>query len=175
MKNTRLNIDHKVMGDILLNLLQDSKKEYASFIFANPLETAVAIDFNFKSWYKLGPEDYSEHSRYILKLSDNIRPKIIKRAFDLKCSIIEIHTHIGDNPAGFSLADFIGFSEFVPHVRWRLNNRPYAAIVFSKRDFDGIVWAGDSKEPFQLAEIKTEKLILRTNGLTLKYKDKINV
>jgi len=102
-----------------------------------------------------------------VQLEDKMRPKIIKMAFDMDTAIVELHSHMYE-PAKFSPSDFEGFEEFVPHVRWRLNGKPYAAIVFSKSDFDAVVWIDGPEEYQQLTEIMVGKQHLYPNRLTLK-------
>jgi hypothetical protein len=37
-----------------------------------------------------------------------------------------------------------GFQEWVPHIMWRLRQRPYVAVVVTPDSFDALVWqAGD--------------------------------
>ena len=51
-------------------------------------------------------------------------------------SLVEMHSHIGPWPAGFSYADRLGLQETVPHMWWRLKKRPYLALVVTNCSFD---------------------------------------
>ncbi len=93
------------------------------------------------------PEGFVEHSRYFLHLTDETRGRVIKRAHDLSAALIEFHSHPLQRAAEFSASDISGFGEFVPHVRWRLKNRPYAAFVFTPSSFDALAWSDDVVSP----------------------------
>ena len=112
--------------------------------------------------------EYEYKSRYHIELKDGIRPKIIKMAADSDTSIIEIHSHPFAEQARFSYSDFSGFKEFVPHLFWRLKNKPYAAIVFSKNDFDSLAWMETPNIPEQTTELLIDEKHLFPNCLSLK-------
>ena len=57
-------------------------------------------------------DKFENRSSFHFELSDEIRAKIIKKAHDLDCSIIEFHSHLGYYPACFSSSDWCGFEEF---------------------------------------------------------------
>ena len=166
----------KVLLFIPLNAYQDicrylfPKKAYSesvAFIFATTIKTDSSVEFQFKSWYPVESHEYQYRGRSHVELKDEMRPKIIKRAFDINASIIELHSHMCSRGACFSPSDLQGFEEFVPHVWWRLNKKPYAAIVFSKSDFDALVWLEDPQQYHQLSEIVVDERHLYPTGLTL--------
>ncbi len=96
---------------------------------------------------------FSFQSDYHVELADKVRPELIKRAWDLDACVIEAHSHL-EGPAAFSASDLWGFEEWVPHFRWRLGGRPYAALVFAPDSFDALVWIGEgSAETVEAVEI----------------------
>ena len=127
--------------------------EEAAFIFAELKQDRVEIEFIPKDIYFLKPEDFNIQTSYHIELADHIRGDIIKKAHDMNTAIIELHSHVGDYNAGFSPSDFYGFDEIVPHMIWRLK-KPYAAIVFTKSDFDGLVWVTTDEKPLPIDYIK---------------------
>jgi hypothetical protein len=57
--------------------------------------------------------------------------------------------------------DFEGFTEFVPHVRWRLRGRPYAAIVVADTTFDALAWIEpEDPKPVAVDAVTAESEIL---------------
>jgi hypothetical protein len=78
---------------------------------------------------------------------------LIKRAHDLGTCLVEFHSHLGHGPAAFSWSDVTGLADFVPHVRWRLKGRPYAAVVVTKNSFDALAWVTPSPDPDSLEGI----------------------
>ena len=90
--------------------------------------------------------DFLYQSNCHIELADATRGKVIKRAHDQGAAVVEIHSHLGPRPAQFSGSDLMGFSEWVPHVRWRLKMKSYTAVVVTRKDFDAFVWRGDDVE-----------------------------
>ena len=91
---------------------------------------------------ELIPSDgFAYQGGYHVELAEQIRPALIKRAWDEDACLIEAHSHL-HGPACFSWSDMAGFDEWVPHLKWRLQGRPYAALVFAPDDFDALVWDG---------------------------------
>lgn len=146
------------------------KHESVSFIFTAVKKTSLSLDFNFVEWYNVKSNEYESRSLWYVELKDNIRPKIIKKAFDLDVAIVEVHSHPHNASAEFSGSDLVGLEEFVPHVWWRLKGKPYAALVFSMSDFDGLAWIKSPAYPQQLTELLVDGRGLQPNGLTLSRK-----
>ena len=146
--------------------------EEVGFIFADIIRTNSEVRFLFREWYHIQPSQYDVQTAGHVFLRDDMRPIIIKRAHDLRAAVIEIHSHLGNGPAQFSSSDLLGFTEFVPHVRWRLDGRPYAAIVFTRSDFDALAWIGDGSKPILLTRIEILRFLwkkrLRPTGATLR-------
>ena len=146
------------------------RHESVSFIFAVVKKTDLSLDFNFVEWYAVKSNEYESRSLWYVELKDNLRPKVIKKAFDLDAAIVEVHSHPHNALAVFSGSDLMGLQEFVPHVWWRLRGKPYAALVFSSSDFDGLAWIKNPSDPQQLTELVINGRGLRANGLTLNRK-----
>jgi len=60
-------------------------------------------------------------------------------------ALIEVHNHGGDRPR-FSDTDLRGIREFVPFVRRRLPDRPYAATVWAGDEVFGVAFLPDGSE-----------------------------
>ena len=143
-------------------------EQEVAFIFAEVSKKEDFLEFQFRSWHGVKPDEFRYQSFGYVELRDEMRAKIMKLAFDLEAAIVELHSHPYSRAACFSPSDFEGFDEFVPHVRWRLGGRPYAAVVYSRIDFDAIVWIDDPQHPQQLTELVAGKRHLYPNGLTLR-------
>lgn len=124
--------------------------EEAAFVFATVEETPTELNLRAVEWLPVPPEGFEEQLPYFLQLTDEIKANSIKRAHDLQTALIEVHSHPFQEIAEFSPSDLFGFSEFVPHVRWRLKARPYAAIVVAQNTFDSLAWAGKCEQPRRL-------------------------
>jgi hypothetical protein len=128
MLRVAANLPEKTYSSILKHLFpRKVKHESVSFIFASIQREDKSLDFNFMEWYPVMPDEYEFRSLWYVELKDEIRPKIIKKAFDLDAAIIEIHSHPYDTPAMFSGSDLDGLREFVSHVKidyHNLTNKP---------------------------------------------------
>lgn len=112
------------------------------------------------------PEGFETQTSHHVTLKDEIRPEVIRWATMSEACLVEAHSHVG-GPAGFSGSDVWGFGEWVPHVRWRLQNRPYAAIVLSDDTFDAVAWINPGDVPDQVELLDVDGTILRATGLSV--------
>ena len=149
---------------IIKHLLNSEGCEEAAFAFCSFMQTAQEARFDLIEWYAVPPTGFITRSPYFLELADEIRGRVIKRAHDLDASLVEFHSHRSHWPAAFSLSDFAGFDEFVPHVWWRLKGRPYAAVVVAESSFDGIAWIHDETIPVPLTVIDVGGELLLPTG-----------
>lgn len=125
----------------------DVSAERVGFFLADwsPVESTFAV----RSWRPI--DDSATENRDILhvSLSDGTRSEVIQWAWAEGASLIEAHSHGSWTPAVFSRFDLSNLNEWVPHLWWRLGGRPYAAIVTSAFDFDGLAWIsspGDTEQ-----------------------------
>lgn len=110
--------------------------------------------FNLRAWWPMSPEAFEIQSAYHVTLRDEIRPEIIKWAWDAGACLVEAHSHGDEGPACFSPSDLSGFDEWVPHVRWRLRGRPYGAIVTAGETFDALAWIDHPESPEQVEQLQ---------------------
>lgn len=81
---------------------------------------------------------------WCVQLTDAAQQRVLQWASSGTGWLVEAHSHLGSwgDPAAFSGLDLRSFAEWVPHARWRLRWRPYAALVFGPQTFDGLAWQG---------------------------------
>jgi len=149
------------------HLLRTPRCEQGAFLFCRYSVAGGEHVFACEDWSPLERSDFEVQVGDYLELTDAGRVRLIKQAHDRGLCLVESHSHPGPYPAAFSYSDLSGLDEFVPHVRWRLRGRPYAALVFAKSGFDGLTWADAGALPQQLVAIETEKGRLTATGLTL--------
>lgn len=166
-----LELPAKVYGDLRAHLLPgDSDVEQAAFVYARTERDANdGVAFRFVDHELIRPTGFAIQHSYHLELGDEQRAAVIKRAHDLNASIVEFHSHPGPFPACFSPSDLYGFKDFVPHVWWRLKNRPYLAVVVASTGFDALAWVNSPSAPEAVDSIVMEsgKRVTPT-GLTMK-------
>ena len=127
-----------------------TQREQAAFLYAQARHSRDEVRFDVIETRKLATDDFAVQLRDHFELCDKSRAEVIKRAHDLRASLVEIHSHTGPWPAEFSISDRMGLRETVPHMWWRLEERPYIALVVTKTEFDALVWLDDPKVPRDL-------------------------
>jgi hypothetical protein len=123
--------------------------------------------FALRDWRPMPPKAFEYQSAYHVTLHDQVRPEVIKWAWDADACLVEVHSHGEGGIACFSPSDLYGFDEWVPHVRWRLGGRPYAAIVTAGDSFDALAWLNDRNEPIQVAALEVDRVVHAATAQTL--------
>lgn len=141
-------------------------REQAAFVFLKVQQSGGQLIFEPVETMCLSPQQFEQQEGDYLELSDETRAMLIKRAHDLGASILEMHSHPGPWPAGFSRADQIGLQETVPHMWWRLKSRPYLAIVVAKSGFDALLWLDGPKVPRHLDGLMVGTELLQPTNLS---------
>lgn len=115
------------------------------------------------------PEEHLDHSsRYFISLTDEGFTTVMKKAARLGLVPIEVHSHRDKSfEPGFSGSDFEGFEDTVPHVRWRLQGRPYMAMVFAPSGYDALIWRGEAGEVEGLDAMVIDGELHKPSGTSL--------
>lgn len=162
-----IDIPKKAHRSVWAHLLPHRhKNEEVCFLHVRPLPEDENNRFVFVDWDLIPPEEFAFRSGYHIELEDEVRAKVIKHAHDLGTSLVEMHSHTGTKPAAFSPSDISGFAEFVPHVMWRLQGRPYFAIVVARGSFDGLAWLVNAKTPQRLDGIAVGSSLMSSTKLS---------
>lgn len=150
-------------------LPEGATNESAAFIFAEFREVDHSLILSAKDYFLIERDGFKAQYDDYIELSDETRISIIKKAHETNTALIELHSHPFNSPsaAGFSLADMNGFEETVPHIWWRLPNRPYAAVVISPCGFDSLVWLKNPHSPQCLTALRVDGELLRPTHMTL--------
>lgn len=126
-----------------------------------------ASRFLLREWRALGADAFEHQSEYHVSLRDEMRPEIIGWAARAGACLVEVHSHGEHGTPRFSPSDVFGFDQWVPHVRWRLKKRPYAAIVTAGERFDALAWIGTGVEPVQVQRLELPGSSCPASALTL--------
>ncbi|MEX2381222.1 MAG: hypothetical protein WD490_02470 [Opitutales bacterium] len=169
MMDSNLYIADAAYRELVAHLFEGDDEQVA-FLFAEYNENGPDHGFHFRQAYLVPPSAFDFQSSYHIALADEAWAQIIKTAWDTGTCPIEVHSHRGTEfPPAFSGSDFFGFKKTVPHVRWRLRGRPYAALVFTPDGYDGLVWKGADNEATAVGSIVLDDQILRPSGLSINY------
>jgi len=121
-------------------------------------------EFAVRTIELMAESDFERRSEFHVTLTDDALARVIKRAWDLKLSIVELHSHLDTATACFSPSDIAGLRDLVPHVWWRLRGAPYAAIVVTSAEIDGLAWTASAEQPEPIDELVAGKTIVRPSG-----------
>lgn len=111
-----------------------------------------------------------EPGPWCVQLTDEAQQRVLRWAGQRDGWLIEVHSHLGDygDPAEFSGIDTAGLNVWVPHVRWRLRQRAYAALVFGPETIDGVAWTGPKGDgPLPIARWVVEGAPMNTTGRSI--------
>jgi hypothetical protein len=160
-------LDVSIPADInaqLLAAMRWSGVEHVAFMFTAPQSDDTPL--RVCEIYRVPREGFDFQSDLHVSLTDETRALVIKRASDLGGCMIEAHSH-KHGPARFSPSDLHGFTEWVPHVRWRLQQRPYIALVIVGTRFDALVWDGPPGALSELSSLAVDgQQPVRPTGIT---------
>lgn len=166
---TVLKLPAGAYEDLVAHLLPgDTPNEQAAFLFARARGTDQGVALDVIDSAKLAAADFAVQTPDYLELADATRARLIKRAHDLDASLVEMHSHPGPWDAAFSPSDLGGLSETVPHMWWRLNKRPYAAIVIAPSGFDALVWLDGPPFHQELHSLAAGSQILVPTNITIR-------
>lgn len=151
-----------VYEELLSHLLPPPPRvEEAVFVFVQCRHLPSETRLEYFQAEKLSAKDFAVQNEIYLELTDEAKRRLIKKAHDLKASIIEMHSHTGKWTAEFSQSDRSGLIETVSHMWWRLPNRPYGAIVVADGTFDALVWVSNPDSPEALDQLVAGNRVLR--------------
>ena len=144
-----------------------SSYEQAAFLFCtsqllNGEQVFEAIDSAL-----IGPDEFAVQCDDYLELTDSCWRSLIKRAHESGATLVELHSHPRFQLAAFSLSDLQGLRETVPHIRWRLQHRPYIAMVVAQNGFDALVWTDNLSAPQSLFGIRVETVLHKPSNASL--------
>ena len=163
---TNLTMPPETHDEIWRHLLQNDREQVA-FAFADTELLPEELTFKLEGVFLVPPEGLEVHESYHVSLTDDTQAKVIKEAWDRQQALVEFHSHRGiASRAVFSPSDLSGLKDFVPHVRWRLQGKPYLALVVADADFDALVWRDDVAEG--LTHVTVAGRLLCPTGLTVK-------
>ena len=145
-----------------------SALEQAAFLFCSTQPSDEGLVFEAIDRTLVGSDGFAAQYEDYLELTDACRIALIKCAHEYGASLVEIHSHPGTQSAAFSVSDLRGLKETVPHMRWRLQRRPYIAIVVAPTGFDALVWTQESTMPEPLSAIRIGTVLHKPTNVSLR-------
>ncbi|MFH1882189.1 MAG: hypothetical protein ABIL62_05705 [Planctomycetota bacterium] len=129
------------------------KHEQGCFLFVDSSNDGSSITLRIKEIHFIGSDGWNFQSGYHLELNEEEKVRVMQKARELNCHLIECHSHRFGGIASFSPSDIKGLGEFVQYIWWKLPNKIYGAVVFTKNDLQGQIWLPKDEAPKRIAEI----------------------
>jgi hypothetical protein len=147
----------EAMFERLKRDLFQSELEQAAFLYAEHRQDDDRVHLAALEYYLVPPEGWEIQHEFHLELTDEERARILKRARDGGFALIDCHSHPpAVHDVEFSPSDVWGITEFAQYVRWKLDGRPYAALVWGQASVDAVGWHSDFKTPSHVSQILVE-------------------
>ncbi|MHB8732283.1 MAG: hypothetical protein ACYDAB_10905 [bacterium] len=136
------NLERTVRAHLFQNNL-----EQGAFLFGRPIESADVLRLEVADVYLVPPEGWETQHDVYLEMTDAERAQIMKLARDGRFAIADCHSHpaSGDD-VWFSPSDRRGITEFAAYAKWKLDGRPYTAMVWGEASLDAVAWYGDFRQ-----------------------------
>jgi hypothetical protein len=151
--NTQLILPNILHQQMMAHLFQNDL-EQAVFLFARPEIVGDLVTLTAVELYAVPAEGWEVQLEMHLRMTDAERGKILKLARDKNLALIDCHSHphSGDD-VWFSGSDVSGTTDFAAYVNWKLDGKPFAAMVWGEKSVDAVMWHGDFAAPETLARI----------------------
>jgi proteasome lid subunit RPN8/RPN11 len=129
--------------------LFQNELEQAAFLFARVVDgDRAGLRFEAEELYLVPDTGWALQWEYHLEMADSERAEVMRRARQAGLALVDCHSHPGaGRRARFSPSDIDGITDFAPYVHWKLDRRPYVAMVWAERGIDGVVWRAGSDRP----------------------------
>lgn len=128
--------------------------EQGAFLFARAEHNADGLALAVVDFYLVPARGWEVQMDVYLQMKDSERAKIMQLARAKNLCAIDCHSHPhAEEDVWFSPSDVAGISEFADYAKWKLDGRPFAAVVWGESSVDAVVWSGDFAGPTTAAEI----------------------
>ncbi len=137
--------------------LFQNEKEQGAFLFAQAQERE-GVTLHVQDVYLVPTRAWDVQMDVYLEMKDSERAKIMKAARDKNLCAIDCHSHPkSGSEVWFSASDVSGISEFAQYAKWKLDGKPFAAMVWGNGSVDAVIWCGDFAEAKAVDEVQIAK------------------
>jgi hypothetical protein len=160
----------KLQYEVVRRHLFQGPGEGTAFAFSSISEANGIMSLKVCEFDLIPQSECIGETEYGIELSDAAWNRVMARAFATKTSLIEMHSHpFSHNKVAFSSMDVNGLKDLVPQLWWRLENRPYAALVFGRSSIDALVWLESPQLPQMPQNINIQGRKIKPTGVSLSY------
>jgi hypothetical protein len=144
----------RAIAETLRGHLFQSDLEQAAFLFTTAGITQTAISLVANDLYLVPPEGWAVQHELYLEMDDDERARIMRMARDRGAGVVDCHSHRGSGRrTRFSPSDLARLPHFAAYAKWKLDGKPFAALVWGEDSVDGRVWFNDFSVMHHLDEV----------------------
>ena len=152
----------------LQNHLFQGELEQGAFLFATPDIKKHTITLQVSDLYLVPADGWQVQLDVYLEMKDSERARIMAIARKNQYAVIDCHSHPGsDGAVAFSPSDCTGIADFAQYAKWKLDGKPFAAIVWGEESVDAVIWYEEFLNGQPVNEVKiVDKVprVLRPQG-----------
>ncbi len=149
-----VTIPRDLVRSLRVHLFQN-ELEQGAFLFARMVETLEELHIEAVDAYLIPPDGWQVQLEAYLEMSDAERAKIMKIARDGNFAVVDCHSHPGsEDHVWFSPSDRDGITEFAAYAKWKLDGKPYTAMVWGESSVDAVAWCGSFTEARRVSEVR---------------------
>lgn len=149
-----ITIPQAIWVPLRRHLFHRNKLEQGAFLFARATRDKDTIRLDVMDFYLIPPKGWEVQLEFHLEMKDTERAKLMKFAQDGDYAIIDCHSHPhSGGGVEFSSSDRIGIAEFAGYAKWKLDGKPFTALVWGESSVDAVAWCGDFKKGEHVDEI----------------------
>jgi len=153
MKNSII-IPSGIAATLHQHLFQN-EVEQGAFLFANARRDNRELHLDVADFYLVPARGWEVQMEVYLQMKDSERAKIMKLAREKNLCAIDCHSHprAGDD-VWFSPSDVAGITDFAQYAKWKLDGKPFAAMVWGEQSADAVLWQGEFTNAERVAAVK---------------------
>ncbi len=152
--NNTIFIPSSIAATLHQHLFQN-EVEQGAFLFAKAGCDAGRLHLDVTDFYLVPARGWEVQMEVYLQMKDSERAKIMKLARDKNLCAIDCHSHphAGDD-VWFSPSDVAGIREFARYAKWKLDGKPFGAMVWGEQSVDAVLWQGEFADAERVALVK---------------------
>lgn len=129
--------------------------EQGAFLFADAKREAGGLQLVVADFYLVPARGWEVQMQVYLQMKDSERARIMKLAREKNLCAIDCHSHPGAREdVWFSPSDVAGITDFAHYAKWKLDGRPFAAMVWGEESVDAVLWQEDFADAQRISWVK---------------------
>jgi hypothetical protein len=151
--NNTIIIPFTVATTLRAHLFQN-ELEQGAFLFAETKSAGAGVELSVCDYYLVPARGWDVQMEIYLEMKDSERAKIMELAREENLCAIDCHSHpkAGED-VWFSPSDIAGISDFAQYAKWKLDGKPFAAMVWGEQSIDAVFWQKDFATAERVARV----------------------